>query len=71
MEELILPACIVVVDCMSTVCNSISTFKTCNHCAALQVMEERVSGTNVDIACVAPRYRLYTQQQVEAVIARL
>lgn len=36
-----------------------------------QVMEEKVTATNVDIASVAPRYHLYSTQEVEAVIARL
>lgn len=35
------------------------------------VMEEKVSATNVDIAVVAPTYRLFTQQQVQEVIERL
>ncbi|KAK9820541.1 hypothetical protein WJX72_011438 [[Myrmecia] bisecta] len=36
-----------------------------------QVMEEKVTPTNVDIASVAPKYHLYTQAEIEAVIARL
>ncbi|GBG69926.1 hypothetical protein CBR_g4752 [Chara braunii] len=36
-----------------------------------QVMEEKVSATNVDIASVAPKFHLYSAQEVEAVIARL
>jgi 20S proteasome subunit alpha 5 len=36
-----------------------------------QVMEEKVTPNNVDIAKVAPAYHLYTPQEVEAVIARL
>lgn len=36
-----------------------------------QVVEERVTSTNVDIACVAPDWKLYTPSEVEAVIARL
>jgi len=36
-----------------------------------QVMEEKVTATNVDIARVAPRYHLYTADEVTAVIARL
>ena len=35
------------------------------------VMEEKVTSTNVEIACVAPTYKLYTIEQVEAVLARL
>ena len=35
------------------------------------VMEEKVTSTNVEIACVAPKYKLYTVEQVEAVLARL
>ncbi|CAI7757267.1 unnamed protein product [Closterium sp. NIES-53] len=35
-----------------------------------QVMEEKVSATNVDIAKVAPTYHLYTKEEVEQVIAR-
>lgn len=34
-------------------------------------MEEKVTRTNVDIARVAPRYHLYSQAEVEEVIARL
>lgn len=36
-----------------------------------QVMEEKVTATNVDIASVAPKYHLYTQVEIEEVIARL
>lgn len=36
-----------------------------------QVMEEKVSATNVDIAKVSPSYHLYTEEEVEAVIARM
>ncbi|KAH0850496.1 hypothetical protein HID58_091237 [Brassica napus] len=36
-----------------------------------QVMEEKVTPNNVDIAKVAPAYHLYTPQEVEAVISRL
>jgi 20S proteasome subunit alpha 5 len=36
-----------------------------------QVMEEKVTSSNVDIAKVAPTYHLYTPQEVEAVIQRL
>uniref|UniRef100_A0A453K4W8 Proteasome endopeptidase complex n=1 Tax=Aegilops tauschii subsp. strangulata TaxID=200361 RepID=A0A453K4W8_AEGTS len=36
-----------------------------------QVMEEKVTPNNVDIAMVAPNYHLYTPAEVEAVIARL
>ncbi|KAK9820261.1 hypothetical protein WJX72_008250 [[Myrmecia] bisecta] len=36
-----------------------------------QVMEEKVTPTNVDIASVAPKYHLYTQAEIEVVIARL
>jgi 20S proteasome subunit alpha 5 len=36
-----------------------------------QVMEEKVTPTNVDIAKVAPAYHLYTADEVQAVIARL
>ncbi|KAK9838510.1 hypothetical protein WJX81_004042 [Elliptochloris bilobata] len=36
-----------------------------------QVMEEKVTASNVDIAKVAPRYHLYTQAEIEAVIERL
>ncbi|KAK7848724.1 proteasome subunit alpha type-5 [Quercus suber] len=36
-----------------------------------QVMEEKVTPNNVDIAKVAPNYHLYTPAEVEAVIARL
>lgn len=36
-----------------------------------QVMEEKVTSTNVDIASVAPKYHLYSREEVEEVIARL
>jgi len=36
-----------------------------------QVMEEKVTGTNVDIASVAPTYKLYSPEEVTAVIERL
>ena len=36
-----------------------------------QVMEEKVTPTNVDIASVAPKWHLYTPTEVEAVIERL
>uniref|UniRef100_A0A0E0BL74 Proteasome endopeptidase complex n=1 Tax=Oryza glumipatula TaxID=40148 RepID=A0A0E0BL74_9ORYZ len=36
-----------------------------------QVMEEKVTPNNVDIAKVSPNYHLYTPAEVEAVIARL
>lgn len=36
-----------------------------------QVMEEKVTSTNVDIAKVAPTWHMYTSEEVERVIARL
>ncbi|KAG2490568.1 hypothetical protein HYH03_010962 [Edaphochlamys debaryana] len=36
-----------------------------------QVMEEKVTATNVDIARVAPTYHLYTEEEVQALITRL
>lgn len=36
-----------------------------------QVMEEKVTPTNVDISRVAPTYHLYTSDEVEEVISRL
>jgi 20S proteasome subunit alpha 5 len=36
-----------------------------------QVMEEKVTSTNVDICRVSPAYHLYTGAEVEAVMARL
>ncbi|OAY53277.1 proteasome subunit alpha type-5 isoform X1 [Manihot esculenta] len=36
-----------------------------------QVMEEKVTPNNVDIARVAPTYHLYTPAEVESVISRL
>ncbi|KAJ9524067.1 hypothetical protein QJQ45_022574 [Haematococcus lacustris] len=36
-----------------------------------QVMEEKVTSTNVDIARVTPEYHLYTTAEIEAVMARL
>lgn len=35
------------------------------------VMEEKVTATNVDIASIAPKYHLYTREEVEAIIARI
>ncbi|KAG2437796.1 hypothetical protein HXX76_005416 [Chlamydomonas incerta] len=36
-----------------------------------QVMEEKVTATNVDIARVAPKYHIYTEAEVQALIGRL
>lgn len=36
-----------------------------------QVMEEKVTSTNVDIARVAPTYHLYSPSEVEEVFTRL
>jgi 20S proteasome subunit alpha 5 len=36
-----------------------------------QVMEEKVTATNVDIARVAPAWHMYSPEEVDAVIARL
>eukprot|EP00798_Chlamydomonas_sp_ICE-L_P003170 gene3170-13184_t len=36
-----------------------------------QVMEEKVTGNNVDIARVSPAFHLYTQAEVEEVMSRL
>jgi len=36
-----------------------------------QVMVEDLTSTNVDIAHVAPKFHLYSIEEVEAVIARL
>eukprot|EP00850_Spirogloea_muscicola_P024185 SM000468S16946 [mRNA] locus=s468:14640:15789:+ [translate_table: standard] len=36
-----------------------------------QVMEEKVTSTNVDIASVAPRFHLYNKEEVEEVLSRL
>ena len=36
-----------------------------------QVMEEKVTATNVDIGKVAPHWHLYTAEEVQSVIARL
>ena len=36
-----------------------------------QVMEEKVSSTNVDIAKIAPTWHVYSQSEVEEVISRL
>lgn len=36
-----------------------------------QVMEEKVTRANVDIATVAPKYHLYSEDEVQAVIDRL
>mmetsp|Transcript_27412 Transcript_27412/g.67367 ORF Transcript_27412/g.67367 Transcript_27412/m.67367 type:complete len:239 (-) Transcript_27412:447-1163(-) len=35
------------------------------------VMEEKVSTTNVDMACVAPKYTLYSKDQIKEIIDRL
>lgn len=31
----------------------------------------QVTATNVDIACVAPTYHLYTKEEIEEVVSRL
>jgi 20S proteasome subunit alpha 5 len=36
-----------------------------------QVMEEKVTASNVDVVKVAPEYHLYTEEEVTALIARL
>lgn len=36
-----------------------------------QVMEEKVTDVNVDIATIAPKYHLFTQQQVAEVLGRV
>ena len=36
-----------------------------------QVMEEKITATNVDIAKVAPTWHLYTTEEVQGVIGRL
>ena len=36
-----------------------------------QVMEEKVTASNVDVVSVAPDYHLYTEEEVTALIARL
>jgi 20S proteasome subunit alpha 5 len=36
-----------------------------------QVMEEKVTNTNVDIARVAPTWHMYSQEEVEGVMDRL
>jgi len=36
-----------------------------------QVMEEKVTSTNVDMASVAPEWHLYSTEEVERVIQRL
>lgn len=36
-----------------------------------QVVEEKVTATNVDIARVAPHYHLYSEAEVQEVISRL
>lgn len=36
-----------------------------------QVMEEDIKSSNVDIACVAPEFHLYSAEEIEAVIGRL
>ena len=37
----------------------------------VQVMEEKVTDVNVDIATIAPKYHLFTQQQVAEVLGRV
>jgi len=36
-----------------------------------QVMEEKVNATNIDVATIAPKYHLFTEEEVKAVIDRL
>ncbi|GIL71587.1 hypothetical protein Vretimale_715 [Volvox reticuliferus] len=36
-----------------------------------QVMEEKVTATNVDVARVAPNYHLFTEEEIQALISRL
>ncbi|EFJ52696.1 20S proteasome alpha subunit E [Volvox carteri f. nagariensis] len=36
-----------------------------------QVMEEKVTATNVDVARVAPKYHIFTEDEVQALIGRL
>jgi 20S proteasome subunit alpha 5 len=35
------------------------------------VMEEKISAVNVDIASVAPKFHLYTREELDVVIGRL
>ena len=37
----------------------------------IQVMEEKITAVNVDIATVAPHYHLYTKEEIEAVLGRI
>ena len=34
-------------------------------------MEEKVNTTNVDMACVAPAYRVYGKDEIKTIIERL
>lgn len=36
-----------------------------------QVMEEKITSTNVDIASVAPKFKLYSKEEIEVVLGRL
>ncbi|KAJ0981065.1 hypothetical protein J5N97_009320 [Dioscorea zingiberensis] len=45
--------------------------ETITHSILKQVMKEKITPNNVDIAKVAPTYHLYTPAEVEAVISRL
>lgn len=38
---------------------------------AAQVMEEKVTDVNVDIATIAPQYHLFTQTEVAEVLGRV
>lgn len=38
--------------------------------AAVQVMEEKVTDVNVDIATVAPEYHLFSREEVAEVLGR-
>jgi 20S proteasome subunit alpha 5 len=35
------------------------------------VMEEKVSTVNVDMACVSPAYKVYSKEDIKAIIERL
>jgi hypothetical protein len=45
----------------------------CNWCGLVQVMEEKVTDVNVDVATVSPEegYKLYNKEQVAEILTRI
>jgi len=50
---------------------SLADAETLALCILKQVMEEDLTSSNVDIACVAPEFHIYSAEEVEVVISRL